>query len=72
MRVLTTILNRAGSMGIRRIQEVTMHPDVVAMLANEHVRDIRNQAAAARRVRRARRARRGPAAGPATLRPLPA
>ncbi|MHB1593078.1 MAG: hypothetical protein ACYCU3_02725 [Streptosporangiaceae bacterium] len=49
-----------------------MHPDVVVMLANEHVRDIRIQAAAARRARQARRARRGPVAGLPTLRPLPA
>ena len=71
-QALTTILDHAGSMGIRPIQEVSMHPDVVAMLANEHVRDIRIQVAAARRARQARRARRGPGAGLTALRPLTA
>jgi hypothetical protein len=36
-----------------------MHPQIMAMVAAEHVKDMRAQATAARRVRQARRARRG-------------
>ncbi len=36
-----------------------MHPQITAMAAAEHVRDMRAQANRARRVREARRARRG-------------
>lgn len=39
-----------------------MHPQLIALVAAEHVKDMRAQTTAARRVREARRARRGPAA----------
>ena len=39
-----------------------MHPQIVAMLAAEHVRDMRAEVAVVRRARQARRARRGVAA----------
>jgi len=39
---------------------MSMHPQIMTALASEHVKDMRAQAAAARRVREARRARRGP------------
>ena len=42
---------------------MNMHPQIMTALASEHVRDMRAQAAAARRVREARRARRGPGGG---------
>jgi hypothetical protein len=40
-------------------QEVAMHPQLVALVAAEHVKDMRAQTTAARRAREARRARRG-------------
>lgn len=36
-----------------------MHPQLMALVAAEHVKDMRAQATVARRVRLARRARRG-------------
>lgn len=36
-----------------------MHPQLMAMVAAEHVKDMRARATVARRVREARRARRG-------------
>ena len=44
---------------VRDLQEVTMHPQLAALVAAEYVKDMQTQAAAARRVRRARRGRRG-------------
>ena len=41
------------------LQEVAMHPQIVAMAAAEHVKDMQAAANRARRVREARRARRG-------------
>ena len=51
-----------GSNGRPVTQEVAVHPYLVSQLASEHVRDMRKQAAAARRATLARRARRGPSA----------
>jgi hypothetical protein len=39
-----------------------MHPQLIALVAAEHVKDMRAQTTVARRVREARRARRGSAA----------
>ena len=39
--------------------QMNLHPHIATALAQAHVKDLRDQAAAARRVREARRARRG-------------
>jgi len=60
---LTTILSIAGSHRPGPFQEAAMYPQLMAMVAAEHVRDMQVQATAARRVRWARRARRISLAG---------
>jgi hypothetical protein len=47
-----------------RTEEEVMNPYMSQYLAAEHIRDLRRQAAAARRSRRPRRARRGAIAVP--------
>src|SRR5579875_2984726 len=60
---------RCRARSARTPMEVAMqlHPELVAQLAAEHVRDMRAVAAGARRARQARRARRGGVPGAAAL-----
>jgi hypothetical protein len=50
---------RDGHAPLTQEAQMNLHPHIAIALANAHVKDLRDQAAAAQRVRQARRARRG-------------
>jgi hypothetical protein len=52
---LSANLEGVGPEGpVRIVKEIAMHPDIIRLIADEHLRDLRAEARAARRARRAR------------------
>jgi hypothetical protein len=51
---LSTNLENVGPEGpVRIIKETAMHPEILRLIADEHLRDLRAEARAARRARKA-------------------